>query len=64
MIIVPTDKPPALIGPWYDTEKFQTRFTQAKWEVTLFDDDDSKMMDNQWFYCCFSTAGDDEDPDT
>ena len=45
-ISVPTDKPPALTGPLYDTEKFETSFTQAKWEVTLLDGDDSNMMEN------------------
>ena len=49
-ISVPMDKPPAPIGPWYDIEQFQTSPSQKKWEVILLDDDDSNMMENQWFY--------------
>ena len=45
-ISVLTVKPPALIGPRYITEKFQTNFTQRKWEVTILDDYDSNMIEN------------------
>ena len=43
----------ALIGPWYDTEKFQTSPTQRKWEVFLLDDDDLYMIEIKWFYWYF-----------
>ena len=45
-ISVTTDNPPALIDAWYDTQKFQSSFTQRKWEVTHLDDVDSHMI---WF---------------
>ena len=45
-ISVPADKSPALAGPRYDTEKFQTSPTQRKKDVTFLDDDDSNKMEN------------------
>ena len=40
------DKFPALIGPWYGTEKFQTSFIWRKWKVTFLHEDDTNMKEN------------------
>ena len=45
--------PPLQIGPWYDTEKFQTSSAQRKKEFILLDDDYSNHDGKSTAYRCF-----------